>query len=170
MTTNNINAVESANAKIESIKQSIIGGDKTLTSADLSRARAELEFCELQQEARAIAEEKAIEVSRRANLLDLQKQLAGLADTKPILEKKFTAFERTLADYLAAVAVYHRGLQSIRDSLQNGGFTADTGISVGASGEIGNATAVNIIPGETIERLVERLLAEFNQNLRTKRT
>jgi hypothetical protein len=175
--TNNNNAVQSANAKIESIRQAIINGDTKLTSADLAAARSELEFAELQESAWVIAEQKAIEASRRANLLALKETLAKLADTRPAIDKKFTAFEKSLTDYLSAVVVHQKELQAIRDAIQTGGFAEGympgpiegIDVSIGRTVEIGATSARNIEPIEAIKLLTERLLDEFSQNLRTKK-
>jgi hypothetical protein len=168
------NAVELATAKIQSIRQAIVNGDKKFTASDLSNAKNELEFAELQDEAKRIAEQKAIEDSRRADLLNLQKTLAQIADTRPVIDKKFAVFEKSLSDYLSAVVAYEKDLRIVRDSLRSGGFLPGTtpgaieGLptSDGRTVGIGEIAANDIQPQETIERLVERLLSDFNQNLR----
>ncbi len=53
-TTTTTTAVESAQAKIQNIQQAIVDGNKTLTAKDLASAKAELEFIQLQEEAREI--------------------------------------------------------------------------------------------------------------------
>jgi hypothetical protein len=173
-TNEETNAVEMANAKIESIRQSILSGDKKLTASDLSNAKNELEFAELQDEAKKVAEQKAIDNLRRADLLNLQKTLAQIADSGPVIDKKFAVFEKSLSDYLSAVVAYEKDLRVVRDSLQAGGFLPGTtpgaieGITAlsGRTVEIGDVAAANIQPNDTIKTLVERFLGDFNQNLR----
>jgi hypothetical protein len=173
--TNNMNAVQSANAKIQSIRQAIVNGDKKFTASDLSNAKNELEFAELQDEAKRVAEQKAIDNLRRADLLNLQKTLAQIADSRPVIDKKFLVFEKSLSDYLSAVVAYEKDLRVVRDSLRAGGFLPGTAPGVieglpasdGRTVGIGQVVAEDIQPNETIERLVERLLSDFNQNLRS---
>jgi hypothetical protein len=173
-TNEETNAVELANAKIQSIRQSILSGDKKLTASDLSNAKNELEFAELQDEAKRVAEQKAIDNLRRADLLNLQKTLAQIADTRPVIDKLFIAFEKNLTDYLSSVVAYQKDLRGIRESLRAGGFLPSTtpgaieGLpaSEGRTVGIGEIGVQDIQPQETIETLVERLLGEFNQNLR----
>ncbi len=172
--TNNMNAVEAAQTRISEIENAIINGDTKLTATDLSNARNELEFAQVKEAARKHAEQKAIADTRRANLLDLQKQLSDIADTRPVIDKKFAAFEKNLNDYLSAVVVHQRDLRGVRDALQNGGFLVGTmpGLIEGIPTEnartvqIGAAAAADIQPNEEIKLLTERLLAEFSQNLR----
>jgi hypothetical protein len=173
-TNKELNTVATATAKIQTIRQAIIGGDTKLNANDLAAARSELEFARLRDEARQIAEQKAIDAARRATLLDLQKQLSGIADTTQIIEKKFSAFEKSLTDYLAAVVVHAKSLQSVRDAIASGGFAEGytpgpiegIDVSIGRKVEIGATSALNIEPAEAIQRLTERLLSEFSRNLR----
>jgi hypothetical protein len=168
------NAVEAANAKIQSIRQAIVNGDKKFTASDLSNAKNELEFAELQDEAKRVAEQKAIDNSRRADLLNLQKTLAQIADSRPVIDKKFIAFEKNLSDYLSAVVVHYKELRAVREALMSGGFLPNTtpgaieGLpaSVGRTVGIGEIAVEDIQPQETIKTLTERLLGDFNQNLR----
>ncbi len=172
--TSTISAVEAAHAKIESIRSSIIDGDTKLNANDLAAARSALEFAELQDAAKQAAEQKAIAATRRANLLDLQKQLSGIADTRPAIDKKFTAFENSLTNYLSAVVVHQKELQAVRDAITNGGFVEGfapgpiEGIptSIGRTLEIGAASARNIEPNEAVKLFVERVLGQFSQDLR----
>ncbi len=102
--TNNAptSAVESAKAKISNIQQAIVDGNKKLTPQDLSNARSELEFAELQEAAREIVKQTNIEADRKAHLLDLQKQLATVSNSRKSVDVKFTEFEKSLANYLTA--------------------------------------------------------------------
>jgi acetyl/propionyl-CoA carboxylase alpha subunit len=178
MTQTNENAVETAHAQIESIKQGIMSGDTKLTSSDLSKARSELEFAELREEAKKHREERADEEKRRANLLVIKKQLSDIADSRQAIDKRFTLFEKSLGDYLSSVVVHQKELQSVRDSLQNGGFLngrmpgpiKDINTSDGREVVIGEIVAEDISPNETIKLLIENRLAQFNQDLRTKHT
>jgi hypothetical protein len=171
---NNGNAVETANARIESIRQAIINGDTKLSANDLAAAKNQLDFAELQEAAKKHAEEKAIADTRRANLLALQKTLGQIADSRPVIDKKFVVFEKSLTDYLSAVVVHQKELQVVRDAIQSGGFAEgfapgpveNIPTSIGRTVEIGAASARNIEPNEEIKLLTERLLGEFSQNLR----
>jgi acetyl/propionyl-CoA carboxylase alpha subunit len=177
MTTETTNHVETATAQIESIRRAIMSGDEKLTANDLNNAVSELAFCELREEAKKHREAKAIEATRKARLLDLQKELAKLADTRTAIDKRFTLFEKSLGDYLSSVVLYRQELQAVRDSLQNGGFLngrmpgpiKDINTSDGREVVIGEIVAEDISPNETIKLLVENRLAQFNQDLRTKR-
>jgi hypothetical protein len=174
---NEANEVETAKAKVEAVRQGILEGNQKLTARDLSEAKDALEFAELRQEARRAAEEKAAAAARRANLLDLQKQLSDIADTRPVIEKKFNAFEKSLTDYLSAVVVHQKELQAVRDAIQSGGFAEGftpgpiegIDVSIGRTVEIGATIATSIEPNEAIKQLTERLLGEFSQNLRSQR-
>ncbi len=173
---NNTNAVEAAKSKIETIRQAIIGGDKKLTANDLSAARSELEFAELQESAKEIAASLAVDEARRSNLLDLQKQLRVVSESAVVVEKKFAAFEKNLTDYLSSVVVYQKDLRSVSDELANGGFLpgytpgpiADVPATVGRNVEIGEVVAGHIEPKERIKTLVDRRLGEFGEDLRRK--
>lgn len=175
-TNNEQNNVAKAIGKIESIKQAILSGDKKLTAGDLTRAKSELEFAELQMEAEIIQNEQAIKASRKADLLELQKQLTTISDSQTVIDKKFKNFEKSLDDYLSSVVGYQKDLRSVSDALSNGGFLAnqtpgqikEMPASVGRNVEIGEIVAGGIQPQETIEKLVERRLGEFGQELRRK--
>lgn len=177
MTNKETTAVELADAKIQSIRQSILSGDKKFTALDLSNAKNDLEFAQLQGEAEKIAEQKAIDNLRRADLLNLQNKLAQMAQIRPAIEKKFAAFEKSLTDYLSSVVAYQKDLRRVRDSLKAGGFLTNTtpgpieGLpaSDGRTVGIGDVATESIQPKETIEKLVERLLGEFSQNLRLRK-
>lgn len=166
--------VEVAKARIEAVRQGILDGNQKFTARDLSDAKDALEFAELREDAKRAAEEKAAAAARRENLLGLQKQLSGVAEKQPIIEKKFNAFEKSLADYLSAVVVHQKELQAIRDALAGGGFVegftpgpiADIDCSAGLTVEIGATSARSVEPSETVKRLTDRLLGEFSQNLR----
>jgi hypothetical protein len=169
-----MNAVDAAQTRISEIENAIINGDKKLSANDLAAAKNQLDFAELQEAAKKHAEQKAIADTRRADLLNLQKTLAQIADSHPVIEKKFAAFEKNLNDYLSAVVVHQRDLRGVRDALQNGGFLVSTtpGPIEGIPTEnartvaIGEIAANDIQPQETIKLLTERLLGEFSQNLR----
>jgi predicted nucleic acid-binding Zn-ribbon protein len=182
MQTNNENAVRTAAAKLESLKQSILSGDSKLTSIDLSKARSELEFAELREEAKKHREAKADEEKRRAKLLDLQKQLAVVSDSRKSVDAKFTAFEKSLADYLAAATNYQNSLDAVRNSLRSNGLHPGeqiaiiNGVAPGQTFfgiqitdirrklEIGEVSAENVLPEQEIKPLVESALGEYNRN------
>ncbi len=179
---NEISAVEAAQNKIESIRRALINGDAKLTAADLAAARSELEFAELKTQAATVAEEKAAATARRANLLELQKELAAVNDSRVAVDKKFTAFEKSLADYLSTAANYQNALNGIRTSLQSAGIyprgylelsagipPADTVPGIPVTDErrvlsIGETSAEGVLPGEAIKPLVERVLGEYERH------
>ncbi len=171
---NNMNAVDAAQTRISEIENAIINGDSKLTSTDLRGAKDALDFAKLQDAAKRRAEEKAVDAARRGELLKIEKKLAELANARPAIEKQFASFEKSLTDYLSAVVVYHKGLNSVRGELRDGGFLKDTmpgpieGIPTenGRTVQIGEIAANGIQPQEEIKLLTERLLGEFNQNLR----
>ncbi len=166
--TQNTSAVATAQAKIETIRQAIIGGDTKLNANDLAAARNDLEFAELQETAREIAEQKATNEKRKANLLSLQETLRQIADSRPAIEKKFIAFEKSLDTYLASVVVYQKQLTDVRQELANGGFLVGfkpgpiEGINTSEGREvvISNVAASNIEPIEAIRTLVDKLIGE----------
>ncbi len=176
-----MSAVQTAENKIEAIRQAIVGGDTKLNSADLAQARSELEFGELRESARVIAEEKATEAARKANLLKLQKKLATVRDSRGEVDKKFTAFEKSLADYLSSCGDYQNSLNGIRTALNTAGlYPGETVAIVGGvepgqsfSGirvtdirrvlSIGEVSAEGVLPEYEIKPLVEASLGEYGR-------
>ncbi len=181
-TNNEPNAVESAQAKITSIQQAIVGGDKTLTARDLAGAKAALEFAELQEEAREIIKQSNAESERKAHLLDLQKRLEVVAGSRKVVNSKFAEFEKSLANYLTAATTYQNNLDSIRGALREAGMHPGEqnaiigGVGPGASYfgipvidvrrklEIGEVSAENILPNDVVKPIVEQALGEYNRN------
>jgi hypothetical protein len=181
-TTETTNAVQTAQAKITSIQQAIVGGNTKLNAADLSSARAALEFAELQQQAAEIIKQKNAEAERRTTLLNLQKQLAAVSDSRKSVDLKFAAFEKSLADYLATATNYQNSLNAVRNSLRSNemhpGETVGIvgGIAPGQSYfgisitdirrvlSIGEVSAENVLPNDVVKPLVEQALGEYNRN------
>ncbi len=178
---NETNAVEAAQNKIESIRRALINGDAKLTAADLAAARSELEFAELKTQAATIAEEKADEAARRANLLKLQKKLATVRDSRGEVDKKFIEFEKALADYLSSCGDYQNSLNGIRTALNTAGlYPGETvgivgGVEPGQSFSgirvtdirrvltIGEVSAEGVLPEYEIKPLVESALGEYGR-------
>ncbi len=168
-TNERVNAVEEARNKIETIKAGIFNGDKKLTANDLASAQNELAFSELQAEAKRRAEEKALNETRKSNLLKLQETLSAIADTRPAIDKKYAAFEKSFTDYLESVASYQKQLAEIRQELGNGGFLdgqmpgpiEGINTSDGREVAIGDVAASSLEPRGTIRTLVDRLSGEY---------
>ncbi len=168
--------------KLASIQAALIKGDKTLTPRDLASARANLEFSQLQAEAREIIAAEAAEASRKQNLLALQKRLETVAASRKTVNSKFAEFEKAFANYLTACSTYQTNLNSIRVSLREAGmYPGEQIATVGgvAPGqtyfgiqitdirrklEIGEVSAENVTPEEGIKSLVEKSLGEYGRN------
>ncbi len=181
-TNNEPNAVESAQAKIQAIQQAIVGGDKKLTPQDLATARNELEFCELQQQAAIIAKQKNIEAERRTTLLNLQKELAAVSDSRKSVDAKFAAFQKSLSDYLTSASNYQNSLDAVRNSLRSSGlhpgeqiaiingvppgqtFFGITVTDIRRKLEIGEVSAENVTPDQEIKPLIEASLGEYSRH------
>lgn len=166
-------SVETIKLEIESIRQSIIDGNKKVTSEDLASAGSKLEFAELQQEAAVIRKEENIHKDRKAELLKLQDRLTEIHKSKNLIDKKFKNFVKSFNDYLGAIVVYSHRLEEIKEELSDGGFLAgqrpieEITLEVGSKIKIGEGFAEHIDPRETINKLVERRLGEFPGELRT---
>lgn len=166
-------SVETIKLEIESIRQSIIDGNKKVTSEDLASARSRLEFAELRQEAAVIRKEENIHKDRKAELLKLQDRLTEIHKSKNLIDKKFENFVKSFNDYLGAIVVYSHRLQEIKEELSDGAFLADQRpieeitLEVGSKVKIGEGFAEHIDPRETINKLVERRLGELGGELRT---
>ncbi len=179
---NEISAVEAAESKLTSIQQSLVTGDKTLTARDLATARAELEFVQLQEEARKIIAVETAEASRKTHLLELQKRLEVVAGSRKVVNSKFAEFEKSLANYLTACTTYQNNLDSIRGALREAGMHPGeqiaiiNGVAPGQSYfgitvtdvrrklEIGEVSAENILPNDVVKPIVEQALGEYNRN------
>ncbi len=177
-----ISAVESAQNKIESIRAALANGDQKIKASDLAAARNELEFAELREQAAIIAKQKNAESERRTTLLDLQKELAAVSDSRKSVDAKFTAFEKSLSDYLTSASNYQNSLDAVRNSLRNAGM--HPGETVGIVGgiapgqtffgitvtdirrklEIGEVSAENVLPEQEIKPLIEASLGEYNRH------
>jgi predicted nucleic acid-binding Zn-ribbon protein len=179
--TNNETAVETATAKLESVRQSILNGDKTLSANDLSNALNELAFCELREEAKKHREEKAIESTRKARLLELQKQLATISDSHKTIDAKLESFTKSLHEYLTACATFQNNLNSVRTALREADLYPESDVIVagvtpgkvtyGISIQdrlrtltIGETSVTNLTPGESIKQRVESAVAAFERN------
>jgi septation ring formation regulator EzrA len=171
--TNEPNAVQTATAKLAALRQSLIDGDEKLTANDLAAARNALEFAELQESARQIAAQKATDAARRANLLDLQKQLTAVSNSRKSVDAKFTELEKSMADYLQTASTYQKKMNSIRHSVQaeflnQSPLNPVPGLPTSDIRRvltIGDVSAENYDPHEITKSLVERALADFDRNL-----
>jgi predicted nucleic acid-binding Zn-ribbon protein len=181
-TTETTNAVETAQNKIESIRTSLANGDEKIKASDLMTARNELEFQLLRQQAAEISKQKAAEAERRTTLLNLQKELRAVSDSRKSVDAKFTAFEKSLADYLAAATNYQNSLDAVRNSLRGNGLHPGeqtaiiNGVAPGQSYfgiqitdirrklEIGEVSAENILPNDVVKPIVEQALGEYARN------
>jgi uncharacterized protein YlxW (UPF0749 family) len=179
---NEPNAVETARNKIGAIQQAIVGGDKTLTARDLASAKAALEFAELQQAAREIVKQTNLEAERKTTLLNLQKELASVSDSRKTVDAKFTAFQKALSDYLTSASNYQNSLDAVRNSLRSNGMHPGeqtaiiNGVGPGASYfgitvtdvrrklEIGEVSAENVLPNDVVKPLIEQALGEYNRH------
>jgi chromosome segregation ATPase len=181
MQTNNENAVESAHAQIESIRRAIMSGDSKLTSIDLSKARSELEFAELREEAKKHREEKAIESTRKARLLELQKQLSAVSDSHKTIDAKLESFTRSLHEYLTACTTFQTNLNNVRTALRDADLYPESdvivaGVTPGKTSygieiqdrlrtlTIGEISVTNLTPGESIKQRVEQSVADYERN------
>jgi chromosome segregation ATPase len=181
-TTETTNAVETAQNRIEAIRTSLANGDEKIKASDLMTARNELEFQLLRQQAAEISKQKAAEAKRRTTLLNLQKELRVVSDSRKSVDAKFTAFEKSLADYLTSASSYQNSLDAVRNSLRSNGLHpgAQTAIINGVAPgqsyfgiqitdirrklEIGEVSAENILPNDVVKPLVEQALGEYNRN------
>jgi chromosome segregation ATPase len=181
-TTQTTTAVASAQAKIQNIQTSIVNGDKTLTARDLATARAELEFVQLQSEAREIIKQSNAEAERKTTLLNLQKRLSTVSDSRKVVNSKFTEFEKSLANYLTAASTYQNNLNDVRSELREVGMYPGEqvaiigGVAPGQSYfgiqitdmrrklEIGEVSAENVLPEQQIKPLIEASLGEYSRN------
>ncbi len=180
--TKEISAVESAQNKIESIRAALANGDQKIKASDLAAARNELEFAELKAQAAIIAKQKNAEAERKTTLLNLQKELAAVSDSRKSVDAKFKVFEKSLADYLTSASNYQNSLNAVRNSLRNAGMHPGEQIAiVGGAGpgqtyfgipvidvrrklEIGEVSAENVTPDQEIKPLIESALGEYNRN------
>ncbi len=172
-TNNEPNAVESAKSKIEAIRNGLINGDQKIKVSDLTAAKNELEFAELKAQAATIAAEKAKQSERRAHLLELQKQLTAVSNSRKSVDAKFTEFEKSLADYLQTASTYQKKMNSIRSSIQSE-FLNESPLNpvyglptsdIRRVLSIGEVSAENYDPHEITKLLIERALADFDRNL-----
>jgi chromosome segregation ATPase len=180
-TTQTTNAVESAQAKIQNIQTSIVNGDKTLTAKDLASAKAELEFIQLQEEAREIIKQSNAEAERKTTLLHLQKRLKVIADSHKVIDSKLESFTKSLHEYLTACTTFQSNLNDIRASLREAALYPETdviiagvppgkvayGISVQdrmRTLSIGEISARNVAPDDVVKPIIESALGEYNRN------
>jgi chromosome segregation ATPase len=180
-TTETTSAVQTAQAKIANIQTSIINGDKSLTSRDLASAKAELEFCELQQAARAIIAAETVEAERKAVLLNLQKRLKVIADSHKVIDSKLESFTKSLHEYLTACSTFQNNLNNVRTALRENDLYPTTDIITAAAPAgklafgvqiqdrlrtltIGEVSVTNLTPGESIKTVVEKSMADYERN------
>jgi chromosome segregation ATPase len=180
-TTETISAVESAQNKINGIQQAIISGNAKLNAQDLSNARAELEFAELQEQAAEIIKQTNLESERKTHLLNLQTRLKVIADSHKVIDAKLESFTKTLHEYLTACSTFQNGLNNIRGALRGADLYPETDVitagtppgktSYGISVQdrlrtlsIGEVSATNLSPAESIKSVVEQSVAAFERN------
>jgi chromosome segregation ATPase len=178
---NEPNAVEAAQNKINGIQAAIISGNTKLTAADLSNARSELEFCELQQAAREIIAAETVEAERKTTLLNLQKRLKVIADSHKVVDSKLESFTKSLHEYLTSCATFQNNLNDVRAALREAALYPETdviiagvtpgkvafGISVQdrmRTLSIGEISVTNVAPEDAIKPIIEKSLAEFARN------
>ncbi len=177
-----MSAVESAQNKIESIRAALANGDQKIKASDLAAARNELEFAELREQAAIIAKQKNAEAERRTTLLNLQKELAAVSDSRKSVDAKFAAFEKSLADYLTSASNYQNSLDAVRNSLRSNEMhpgeqiAVINGVGPGQSYfgitvtdirrklEIGSVSAENVLPEQEIKPLIEASLGEYDRH------
>ncbi len=180
--SNEPNAVLEAQNKINGIQAAIISGNTKLTAADLSSARAALEFAQLQEQAAEIIKQNNAEAERKAKLLELQKRLETVSTSRKTVNSKFADLEKSLATYLQSCATYQNNLNSVRTSLREAGMhpgeqiAATAGKSLGEEFfgvrvsdvrrvlTIGSTSAENVTPEDGIKSLVEKSLGEYGRN------
>ncbi len=181
-TTETTNPVETAQNRIEAIRASLANGDQKIKASDLAAARNELEFAELREQAAIVAKQQAAEAERRTTLLNLQKELAAVSDSRKSVDAKFAAFQKSLSDYLTSASNYQNSLDGVRNSLRSNGLHPGeqvviiNGVGPGQSYfgitvtdirrklEIGEVSAENILPNDAVKPLVESALGEYNRN------
>jgi len=181
-TTQTTNAVASAQNKINELQAAIISGNTKLTAADLANAEAALKFAELQQQAAEIIKQSNAEAERKTTLLNLQKRLSTVSDSRKVVNSKFAEFEKSLTNYLTAAATYQNNLNSVRGELRNAGMYPGEqtaiigGVAPGQSYfgiqitdirrklEIGEVSATNVLPEQEIKPLIESALGEYNRH------
>lgn len=112
-TTETTNHVETAHAKIESIKQSILNGDTRLTAADLAAARSALEFAQLREDAKKHAEAKADLAQRIERTRGFEARLKAV-ENDTALETAQKRFEKALRDYSLAADAHNERLSGIQ--------------------------------------------------------
>ncbi len=167
-------AVEAARARVESIRQAIIGGDEIISQAELADAKSELEFCELREQARIEREKKQFDADRRARLLDLQKQLDALSDTSRI-ESLLPKIGDAVKKYLTAAQERNSKLSQIRDEISAGGFVPGSNVGkpiddipaeAGRILSIGTITATEFNAKERLNDLISGMLSSFSPRRR----
>jgi septal ring factor EnvC (AmiA/AmiB activator) len=180
-TTETPNAVLEAQNKINGIQQAIVDGNTKLTAADLSNARAALEFAELQQTARQIIEQEAAETEKKAHLLSLQKRLTVIRDSQKTVDAKLESFTKSLSEYLTACSTFQNNLNSVRTALRENDLYPETDIITAAAPAgklafgvqiqdrmrtltIGEVSVTNLTPGESIKTVVEKSVADYERN------
>jgi chromosome segregation ATPase len=180
-TTTTTNAVEAAQSKLTSIQQSLVNGDKTLTSRDLATARAELEFVQLQESAREIIKQSNAEAERKTTLLNLQKRLKVIADSHKVIDSKLESFTKSLHEYLTACTTFQTNLNDIRAGLREAALYPETdviiagvtpgkvayGISVQdrmRTLSIGEISVTNLAPEDAVNPIIEQALGEYNRH------
>jgi hypothetical protein len=178
---NEPNAVLEAQNKINGIQQAIVDGNTKLTAADLSNARAALEFAELQQTARQIIEQEAAETEKKAHLLNLQKRLTVIRDSHKTIDAKLESFTRSLSEFLTACLTFQNNLNSVRTALREDDLYPESDVIIAGvpAGKlafgvqiqdrlrtlsIGEISATNVNPAESIKQRVEQSVADYERN------
>jgi chromosome segregation ATPase len=180
-TTETTNAVASAQAKIANIQTSIINGDRSLTAKDLASAKAELEFIQLQEEAREIIKQSNAEAERKTTLLNLQKRLKVIADSHKVIDAKLESFTKSLHEYLTSCTTFQNNLNDIRAGLREAAMYPESdviiagvppgkvafGISVQdrlRTLSIGEISVTNVTPDDAVKPIIEQALGEYSRH------
>ncbi len=176
-----MSAVETAENRIESLREALANGDEKIKASDLMTARNELEFAELKAQAAEISKQKAIESTRKARLLELQKQLSAVSDSHKTIDAKLESFTRSLHEYLTACTTFQTNLNNVRTALREADLYPESdvivaGVTPGKATygvqiqdrlrtlTIGETSVTNLTPGESIKQRVEQAVAAFERN------
>jgi chromosome segregation ATPase len=174
-------AVSEARDRISNIQAAIVSGNKKLTPRDLSDAKSALEFAELQAQARETVKREAAEAERKLNLLNLQKRLAVVRDSHKVIDAKLETFTKSLNEYLTACSTFQTNLNNVRTALREDGLYPESDVIIAGvpAGKlafgvqiqdrlrtlsIGEISATNVNPAESIKQRVEQSVAEFERN------
>ncbi len=180
-TTQTANAIQTAQAKIPNIQTSIINGSQTLTARDLAQAKSELEFAELQEEARRIIALEAAESARKTTLVNLQKRLKVIADSHKVIDSKLESFTKSLHEYLTTCTTFQTNLNDIRAGLREAALYPQSdviisGVTPGKTSygipvqdrlrtlSIGEIAVTNAASEDAVKPIIKASLADYARN------